>query len=119
MKLRTVTHEPGDGNPDFMIFCPGCNCGHGIWVTPHSAGRAVWTFDGDMENPTFAPSLLVTSHRWTPPVTPENLEQWKAQPWEQTKVETVCHSFIRKGNIEFLGDCTHELRGQTVPLPDF
>jgi hypothetical protein len=29
----------------------------------------------------------------------------------------VCHSFVREGKIQFLGDCTHELAGQTVPLP--
>ena len=31
----------------------------------------------------------------------------------------VCHSFIRDGRIQFLGDCTHHLAGQTVDLPDF
>ena len=31
---------------------------------------------------------------------------------------TVCHHFIRDGKIQFLGDCTHALRGQTVDLPD-
>lgn len=30
----------------------------------------------------------------------------------------VCHSFVRNGRVEFLGDCTHELAGQTVDLPD-
>ena len=29
----------------------------------------------------------------------------------------VCHTFIRAGQIEFLGDCTHALKGQTIPLP--
>ena len=31
--------------------------------------------------------------------------------------EKRCHSFVRNGVIEFLGDCTHKLAGQTVPLP--
>ena len=30
----------------------------------------------------------------------------------------VCHSFVREGKIEFLGDCTHALKGQTVDLND-
>ncbi|MGC4033677.1 MAG: hypothetical protein QM754_18485 [Tepidisphaeraceae bacterium] len=30
-----------------------------------------------------------------------------------------CHSFVRDGQIEFLGDCTHELAGKTVPLEPF
>ena len=29
----------------------------------------------------------------------------------------VCHSFVRNGRIEFLGDCTHGLAGKTVDLP--
>ena len=31
---------------------------------------------------------------------------------------SVCHSFITDGRIQFLGDCTHELKGQTVELPE-
>ncbi len=29
------------------------------------------------------------------------------------------HSFVVDGHIQFLGDCTHELAGQTVDIPDF
>jgi hypothetical protein len=29
-----------------------------------------------------------------------------------------CHSFLVDGQIQFLGDCTHALAGQTVPLPE-
>lgn len=29
----------------------------------------------------------------------------------------VCHCFIVAGQWQFLGDCTHELAGQTVDLP--
>jgi hypothetical protein len=30
-----------------------------------------------------------------------------------------CHSFIRDGQIQFLDDCWHELKGQTVEIPDW
>lgn len=33
-----------------------------------------------------------------------------------------CHSYVKAGRWEFLGDCTHDLAGQTVPmvpLPDW
>lgn len=36
-----------------------------------------------------------------------------------TDVQSRCHTFIRAGKIEFLGDCTHALAGQTVALPDW
>ena len=29
-----------------------------------------------------------------------------------------CHSFIREGKIQFLDDCTHHLKGQTVEMED-
>lgn len=72
-----------------------------------------------MDKPTFTPSIKVDSDRWEPPVTPENHEQWKAQPWTQTQVHHVCHSFVRDGRIEFCGDSTHAMAGQTVELPDW
>jgi hypothetical protein len=31
----------------------------------------------------------------------------------------VCHSFVRDGQIQFLGDCTHALKGQTVERPEW
>ena len=81
------------GNPEFthVIFCPGCQCGHG-WTTG-------WTFNGDLDKPTISPSLLVNWHNGTAPVR--------------------CHSFIRDGMIQFLSDCTHALVGQTVALEPF
>jgi hypothetical protein len=48
-----------------------------------------------MEAPTFEPSILVEGAR------------------------SRCHSFVREGRIKFLSDCTHELAGQTVDLPEF
>lgn len=57
-----------------------------------------WTFNGDMERPTFSPSLVVTI---------------KTEPKKQ-----ICHSFVRDGKIQFLSDCFHDLAGQTVEMPD-
>lgn len=54
-----------------------------------------WTFNEDFEHPTFSPSVVV----------------------HVTKDET-CHSFVKNGNIEFLLDSTHNLKGQTVPVPN-
>ena len=115
--LRRVEHS-GSG-PDFMFWCPGCKCGHAVWTTKRNDRGATWSFNGNMDRPTFEPSLLVTHETWEPPVTPENLEQWKVKPWEQTKVKKICHSFVRDGRIQFLPDCTHALRGQTVPMEPF
>jgi hypothetical protein len=89
------TIAPDNGSPfTHMIFCPGCKCGHGWDARPGG-----WTFNGDLLRPTISPSLLVR--------------------WNEGKVPKVCHSFIKDGQIQFLGDCTHELAGQTVPLEPF
>lgn len=93
--------------------CPGCNDVHGIVVDVPEA----WTWNGDLERPTFSPSVLMTANYAEPPVTPENYEQWEREPWEQKIVRRVCHSFVTDGRIQFLGDCTHALAGQTVDLP--
>lgn len=31
----------------------------------------------------------------------------------------VCHSFIKDGQIQYLDDCTHRLKNQTVPLKPY
>ena len=56
-----------------------------------------WGWNGDAEKPTFTPSVLVR-YNWS-------------------DGERVCHSFVTDGQIQFLGDCTHALAGQTVDIP--
>lgn len=56
----------------------------------------MWKWNGNIESPTFTPSLLVN-------------------PGDES---SVCHLFITNGKIEFLGDCFHNLRGTTVGLVD-
>lgn len=82
-----------------MIFCPACKCGHGFRVG--RVGGPSWTFNGNMEKPTFAPSLLCTWKSGDPPI------------------PHVCHSYVRDGQIQFLNDCTHAMAGQTVALEPF
>lgn len=110
--------EPSN-HPDYMFWCPGCKCGHGIWATRPNRGGAQWQFNGNLERPTVSPSLLITCPEWHPPVTHENLEEWRKNPWPQTQVTKVCHLFIVDGQLQFLSDCTHELAGKTVPMEAF
>lgn len=107
------------------FWCEGCKCAHTVWVQGHEPndGRPRWTWNGDVERPVFGPSVLVTYQRGEPPVTPENLDAYRANPWPQTKVEHRCHTFVgcngaQPGEIIFLGDCTHALAGQVRPLAE-
>ena len=84
-----------ENHPDFLFWCPGCECAHGIWTTRRNSQNALWTFDGDLQKPSFQPSLLIRSERG------------------------VCHSFVKEGQIIFLTDCTHALAGRTVPMEPF
>ena len=57
----------------------------------------MWEFDGNYESPTFSPSMGA------------NLSGWSEH-------HPVCHSFVRNGVWQFLGDCTHHMANQNVPM---
>ena len=92
-----------------MFQCPGCKGAHGIHVVAAGWIGPTWSFNGDGNRPTFSPSVLVTTGRAVDP----NFVPEEGDPPE------VCHSFVTDGRIQFLGDCTHALAGQTVDLPDW
>lgn len=75
--------------------CPGCNDYHQVVVESPTG----WGWNGSLESPTFTPSVLVR------------------MDFTGDIPSKVCHSFVTDGRIEFLGDCTHGLAGQTVDLP--
>lgn len=87
MKVKKITCG-SKGKFQWEIMCPGCQ-----WV--HAMSPHIHSFNGNMENPTFSPSLLS-----------DNI------PGKR------CHSYINNGQIRFLGDCDHELKNQTVELPE-
>jgi hypothetical protein len=99
--LRNVAH--GDMHYSCLMFvCPGCAEDDGntgmhmlpVNTTEHSPS---WAFDGNLEAPTISPSILTRSG-------PGGVR--------------VCHSFLRGGVFEFLGDCTHSMANQHIPMPD-
>lgn len=80
-----------------VFFCPGCQRLHGFNANPDN-GEPRWQFNGDLQAPTVQPSIRVQGH-------------------DDSGKLTNCHSYITSGMIQFLGDCTHGLANQTVPLP--
>lgn len=80
------------------VYCPACKDLHQFIVELlGDKQKPLWSWNGNLESPTFEPSNLTT---WNGP-----------EP-------RVCHSFLRDGVWEFLSDSTHELRGQKVPMID-
>ena len=109
-----VLSELADGG--LMFWCPGCEMDHLIY---HGAGIGPrWTWNGNAAKPTFSPSVLVQWDQWVPPAASLEMREKIARgEIVQTKEHRVCHSFVKDGRIQFLGDCTHRLAGQTVDLP--
>ncbi len=91
MKVHRV-EQNGPNDPEFIFECPGCKCAHWFKTTN---GSPRWQWNNDFEKPTIQPSLLVMQDG------PKR-----------------CHSFVENGKIRFLADCWHELKNQTVDLPD-
>ena len=90
--MAVKAHIAGRGPLTIAFRCPGCKCAHRVPVSSErQSGR--WLFNGNLEAPTFNPSINYTDPGYR------------------------CHSFVRDGSIQFLGDCDHALAGQTVELP--
>lgn len=99
--LHTVrqpeTPNVEDPVPDFLFWCPGCKFGHAVWTTKKNRVGAQWSFNGNMEKPSFDPSILGL----------------------KTVNHPRCHLFVRNGMLEFCGDCEHEFAGKTIPMEPF
>lgn len=90
--LSTFLRDGGNGY--LMHWCPGCKSLHlfkvGIGEPP------VWTFNGNVEKPSFSPSMLIN----------------------QGVSGHTCHYYLTDGVLQFCGDCdAHGLANQRVPLP--
>jgi len=93
-------HYMGDDNLGprggklYLFRCVGCQSTHPVEVCEDNKG---WAWNGSFDKPTFTPSLLV----------------WGSRD------EVRCHSFITDGKIQYLMDCFHDLKGQTVEIPEW
>ena len=94
-KVKCIDTTEKNGEVRWFFQCPGCGESHCFWTK----GNVNWSFNGDVDKPTVSPSILVT--------------------YDGADKKTVCHSFIKDGNIQFLFDCTHKLAGKTVELPEY
>ena len=105
-KVRLFDKEHGT----YTFLCPA---GHHHYINTNLPNHknAQWSFNGDVNNPTFSPSMDEKSGRFVDPNVKGD-EQWLNENSYR------CHFIITNGMIQFCGDCSHELKGQTMPLPD-
>lgn len=107
------------------FFCPGCRNMHHVPVSASGAGeRPRWKYNYRPNAPTFEPSLLIRTGHHVPGQPPAE-DCWLCKRHDERvaagepshRACGICHSFVTRGQIQFLCDCTHHLAGQTVPLP--
>lgn len=86
--IKTATHlKLRFPGPSGTMYLPVCL---------NSKEEKSWLWNGDIFAPTLTPSV-----------------KSKIGPEDN---QTICHSWVREGMVEFLGDSTHEYAGQTLPL---
>lgn len=149
-RLSSVLGQPAYRS--IYTFCPGCHMAHpfrielfpGCPLRQDGSIEPIWTWDGNLETPTFSPSMLsygschlcptdyvhhvVCLNSNTcgnvghlilskePRILAHNLPHIVDPAWGN------CHSFLHNGQWQFLTDSAHSLAGQTVdmiPLPDW
>ncbi|EKD89579.1 MAG: hypothetical protein ACD_33C00041G0006 [uncultured bacterium] len=79
-------------NGDLLHWCPGCDSLHMINTKDKNKNGVVWSWNNDVNNPTFNPSIII--------------------------IDGHCHYFIQNGQIIFCSDSKHDLAGKTVSLPN-
>jgi hypothetical protein len=84
----------------YIFYCPGCKHEHSYMIKTEGMG---WSFNGDMDKPTFRPSLL-------------NRQQIMNNQTQQLEDISRCHLFITDGKIDYCSDCSHEFSGKTVEM---
>lgn len=108
--IRGVSDQE-DSYKGIFVWCPGCEYTsddgrkvgglHLLPISGNTKKRPTWKWNGDLVRVTLSPSIITKINR---------------------KKRFVCHSFLQDGYWWFLGDCTHSLARQTVPmlpLPDW
>ena len=86
----------------YFHWCPACQEMHPL---PDS-----WTFNGNVERPTFSPSFKTTFTHWTGGVAESGHGLGERQ-------ERICHYIIADGKIHFCADSWHG-RSDVADMPD-
>ena len=98
-RVREVVNSKGE-LLGYSHYCPGCGHDHVYYTEKESQYHVLWTFvNGDLEKPTFKASMLVN---------PNNDPSYNR-----------CHYFVTDGKIQYLNDCTHNMKGQTIEMKEY
>lgn len=116
------TKEDKEHEGLMLIMCEGCGVRHMIATKHPEIWTHNWGFNGDLEAPSFTPSVKI---RWPEWIGGEAFEEFTTF---ETACRTTkdpskwkihcCHFVITRGVIAFQGDCTHELMNHNRQLPN-
>lgn len=107
-KLRSIAPNQSYGG-GVAHWCPACKETHVFTINGKNASGAGWSWNGNTEAPTFTPSMKITTG--PRPTVPEG------RP-DAGRID-ICHYILTDGVINFCGDSTHAMAGQSAPLPDW
>lgn len=107
--MSQVSSKLRRGTDGYFHYCPACKEAHRL---PDS-----WQFNGNLEVPTFTPSFRHEGFITEKDSTGKWTGAW-VRDGNGNTIPFVCHYIITNGQISYCGDCTHEMRGQVIPLPD-
>ncbi len=82
-------------NNKYWFLCPGCRTNHGFDLR--------WKFNHDFDNPTVTPRI----------------KSWSITKINGEEFRFMCHVGITDGHLYYDESCTHPLKGQYMPMPDW
>ncbi|MGH6982018.1 MAG: DUF6527 family protein [Stellaceae bacterium] len=81
----------------YLFWCPGCGEMHIVRTDPGGG----WTYNGDVNRPTFKPSIKVTGKQSIHDALGEWTGEYRRGP-DGKALDSCCHSFVENGAIRFL-----------------
>ncbi len=94
-ELTLLLKHAGPITTAYWFYCPGCEHKHAYTIQNPKEEKddRYWWFNGNEDSPTFTPSLMVDGG-----------------------TDKQCHIVMTDGQIKYLADCHHDLKGKTVPM---
>lgn len=94
---KVKIYDTDEGRQEAWFWCPGCKANHRFIISGDASKYPVWKFNGDVNNPTFEPSLRITYGN-----------------------NRQCHLHLENGIIRYVNDGeSHELNGMSVECPEY
>lgn len=88
-----------------------CPAGHWHYINTKVPNHknAQWSFNGNLDRPTFSPSVNERTGYFVDPNVKGDEDWLKENSYH-------CHFIITDGKIYFCEDCSHHLKGQTLEM---